>query len=148
MARVLLIIRNKMTNEKCWVLLGGVNEGLWWGKMSHQTQGSPCSVDFNYDWTIHREETKGDVVGFLHTHPNFSAHPSCRDDRTMKTWVLSFGKPMVCCIAGIDGLKAWWYYDDESDPVEQPVKKIGHLIFGTKLESVIKVEKVENKLLT
>lgn len=119
-----------MANEKSWVLLGGVNENLWWGRMTKQTQGLPCSVEFNYDWTLYREETKGDVVGWLHTHPGMLAYPSSRDHRTMKAWVTCFGKPLVACIHGVDGLRAWWYMDDESDPIEQQVKKLSHFIFG------------------
>jgi transcriptional regulator with XRE-family HTH domain len=119
-----------MANEKSWVLLGGVNENLWWGRMTKQTQGLPCSVEFNYDWTLYREETKGDCRGWLHTHPSFSANPSERDHRTMKAWVTCFGKPLVACIHGVDGLRAWWYLNDEDMPVEKPVKKLGHFIFG------------------
>lgn len=120
-----------MAVEKCWVLLGGIQDGLWWGKMSHETSGMPCSVDFNYDWTLHREETKQDIRGWAHTHPNMIASPSCRDDRTMKAWVCSFGKPLVCCIAGIDGLKAWWYLNDEDPPLlGRSVKRLGHYIVG------------------
>lgn len=118
-------------NEKCWILLGGVQESLWWGRMVKQTEGQPCSVDFNYNWVLNREEFYGDIVGFCHTHPSFLAHPSSRDDRTMKAWVTSFGRPLVCCIHGVDGLKAWWYMDDENDPLlARSVKKLSRFIVG------------------
>jgi hypothetical protein len=58
------------------------------------------------------------------------AHYSSRDDRTMKAWVLALGKPLVCCISGTDGLRAWWYLNDEDPPVEYQVKSLRGLVFG------------------
>jgi proteasome lid subunit RPN8/RPN11 len=50
-----------------------------------------------------REEGRGDVVGFLHTHPTASTAPSRRDVRTMRAWTAAFGKPLVCVILGSRG---------------------------------------------
>jgi proteasome lid subunit RPN8/RPN11 len=119
--------KNNACNEHCWVLLGHRDGDLWWGRMHKMTVGAPCSVAFDSKWVLEREEKKGDVVGFLHTHPGMVGHYSSRDDRTMKAWCLSAGRPLVCCIQGID---AWWYLDDESPPEELSVKQIGKLLFG------------------
>ena len=116
--------------ENMWVLLGEKHGDLWHGRMVHMSAGSPAQVAFNADKVIKREETHGDVVGFLHTHPSFSSHYSSRDDRTMKSWCLCFGKPLVCCIKGVDGLTAWWYLDDETPPEDYQVKRVNKLLFG------------------
>jgi proteasome lid subunit RPN8/RPN11 len=120
-----------MKREHCWVLLGSVRENLWFGRRAKMTRGAPCSVDFNADYVINREETKGDVIGWLHTHPGMIASPSNRDHRTMKAWVLALGHPLVCAIAGVDGLRAYWYMDDESEPIESAVcVKLANFIVG------------------
>ena len=118
------------SNEHCWVLLGHSDGDLWHGNMHKMSVGMPCSVAFDPDYVLRREEEKGDVIGFYHTHPSFPAHPSCRDDRTMWAMVCSFGKPMVCLIKGVDGLHAWWYVDDESPAEEFQVKQLGTFLFG------------------
>lgn len=119
-----------MMNEQCWVLVGGIDGDLWWGKKVRPTEGAPASVAFNPDYVIKREEQHHDVVGFIHTHPTFTAHYSMRDDRTMKAWISSFGRPLVCCILGTDGLRAWWYLNDEDEPVEYQAKSLRGLVFG------------------
>jgi proteasome lid subunit RPN8/RPN11 len=120
-----------MDVEHCWVLLGKVKENLFYGRQARMTRGAPCSVDFNASFVIEREETKGDVIGWLHTHPGMIASPSSRDHRTMKAWSCCLGKPLVCVIAGVDGLRAYWYMDDESDPIESAAcVKLGHYIVG------------------
>ena len=67
------------------------------------TIGSPAQVDFDWNYTLEREEQYGDVAGFLHTHPlvnDSSSRISCssRDYDTMSAWVDCFGKPLYCLI--------------------------------------------------
>ena len=116
-------------NEQSWVCTGGTFGRLWYGHLSHESEGEPCSVNFPYNWVMNREETKNDVVGFMHTHPNFLANPSNRDVSTMNQWILSFGKPLMCLIEGVDGLKAYLFYDDEKNFIRCPtVKQFGQLV--------------------
>lgn len=82
--------------------------------------GRPASVEFDGPAVLEREERKGDVIGFLHTHPNSDAEPSRRDLRTMRAWVSAFGKPLLCVIEGIDGLAAYRFDDDASDGERLP----------------------------
>ena len=63
---------------------------------------------------LEREESKHDILGFLHTHPNSVASPSRRDHDTMQAWVSALGKPLLCVIEGQDGLAAYCYEDDQS----------------------------------
>jgi proteasome lid subunit RPN8/RPN11 len=58
-----------------------------------------------------REESKGDVVGFYHTHPAGPPEPSQRDVRTMRAWVSSFGKPLLCLIESDGELAAYRFSD-------------------------------------
>lgn len=119
-----------MMNENCWVLVGGWEEDIWWGKRVKPTEGTPVSVNFSAEYVIQRDTNHKDIVGFIHTHPGMTAHYSSRDKRTMEAWTLALGKPLVCCIQGIDGLRAWWFLDDESDPIEYQVKSLRGLVFG------------------
>jgi hypothetical protein len=77
-----------------------------------------------------RELSHRDVVGFYHTHPNMAAWPSVIDHRAMHGWTLSFGKPMVCLIDGIEGIKAHWFIDDESEVYTGWVKRFGDIFIG------------------
>ena len=117
-------------NEQCWILVGENRDDLWWGKRVQRTEGEPCLVQFDPYYVLERDEKYGDVVGFIHTHPNFSAHYSGRDDLTMKAWVACLGKPLVCCIVGSDGLRAWWYENDEDRPEEFDSAAVEGLVFG------------------
>ena len=116
-------------NEQSWICTGGIMGRLWYGHLSHESEGHPGAVGFPASWVNAREKTKHDIVGFKHTHPSFTATPSLRDHATMHAWVCSFGKPLMCLIEGVDGLKAYLYYDDESDCIRcDTVKQFGQLI--------------------
>ena len=117
-------------NEVFMALLGGRIGKYWWGFGQWDSEGAPARVGFDWKLVQDREKTHGDVIGFWHTHPHFPATPSDRDRRTMGAWTLCFGRPLACCIEGIDGLKAHWYEDDEQPPVTAEIKRIGNLFFG------------------
>ncbi len=68
------------------------------GRLVKKVTGKPASVKFNGEWTLKREEKKGDVIGFWHTHPDGNLEPSERDIKTMKAWISCFGKPLFCVI--------------------------------------------------
>lgn len=69
--------------------------------------GGAARVDFDWAWVLRREESKGDVAGFYHTHPAGVPGMSARDRRTMQAWALSFGKPLVCAIRCGLRVRAW-----------------------------------------
>jgi proteasome lid subunit RPN8/RPN11 len=83
-----------------------------------KTTGEPASVEFDASWAMAREESRGDVVGFYHTHPSGVTQPSRRDDRTMHAWVSSFGRPLLCLIEADRIARAFRYDDDTSPAVE------------------------------
>jgi proteasome lid subunit RPN8/RPN11 len=76
------------------------------------TRGRRVDVAFDGRWVLGREERRGDVVGFYHTHPDGPTTPSDRDLRTMRAWVGSFGKPMLCIIE-CGGLPTAYRFDDD-----------------------------------
>lgn len=101
--------------EQCWVLLGERRGRIWLCHRERQEEGERASVRFDGLWVLEREEAHGDVVGFLHTHPDGPASPSDRDLRTMRAWCLAFGKPLLCLIDSPIGLCGYRFDDDESN---------------------------------
>jgi proteasome lid subunit RPN8/RPN11 len=71
-------------------------------------------VRFDGAGVLRREEARGDVLGFFHTHPDGAPSPSARDVRTMRAWCSSFGKPLLCVIASPEGLAGYRFDDDGS----------------------------------
>ncbi len=62
-------------NEKVAVLVGQRRGRLWHGRLRQRQTGSPNAVEFDWAWVMEREERRGDVIGFYHTHsPGLSAH--------------------------------------------------------------------------
>lgn len=100
--------------EQCWILLGERRGRVWLCNRERPEQGERTRVRFDGLWVLEREESHGDVVGFLHTHPDGPASPSDRDVRTMRAWCLAFGKPLVCLIDGPAGLRGYRFDGDES----------------------------------
>jgi proteasome lid subunit RPN8/RPN11 len=86
---------------------------VWLCRRVRRSSGDRASVEFDGAWVLKREETRGDVVGFLHTHPDGPESPSGRDVRTMRAWCSAFGKPLLCLIASPDGLRGY-RFDAES----------------------------------
>ncbi len=78
-------------------------------------EATPVSVEFDAQRVLKREETKGDIVGFYHTHPHqFGVSPSDRDIRTMAGWVSCFGKPLLCVIASRSEYRVWVFHSKEN----------------------------------
>lgn len=101
-------------NEKCWPLVGERRGRIWFARRWTQSVGRPVDVEFDAAAVLDREERKGDVIGFLHTHPQTTAVPSLRDLSTMRGWASCFGKPLLCVIDGIDGPAGYRFDSDVS----------------------------------
>lgn len=100
--------------EQCWALLGHRRGPLWYARRQRATRGTIASVEFDAAWVLAREEVRGDVVGFYHTHPTGSPNVSRRDVNTMRAWVESFGKPLLCIIESGSQLTAYRFGNDRS----------------------------------
>jgi proteasome lid subunit RPN8/RPN11 len=83
-----------------------------------RSSGARASVRFDGAWVLEREERRGDVLGFFHTHPDGPTCPSARDVRTMRAWCGAFGKPLLCLIASPEGVRGYRFDDDESKGVD------------------------------
>ncbi len=71
---------------------------MWLCCLHFLGSGSPTGVEFDWAVVIKREERRGDVLGFYHTHPFGLNRPSRRDVRTMRAWCDCLGKPLLCVI--------------------------------------------------
>ena len=100
-------------NEESGILVGSRRGNVWLGRLHRRRHGKPSSVDFDWAWVLEREERRGDVIGFWHTHPFGLDGPSRRDIRTMQGWVSCLGKPLLCLIQGRDSLVAHFFQTDE-----------------------------------
>ena len=87
--------------EVCYILIGDYRGGIAHAKMRWRRRGSPTTVSFDWNRVMQREELAGDVVGFYHTHPPGYLRMSARDEKTMRAWAFSFGKPLVCAIGSV-----------------------------------------------
>jgi proteasome lid subunit RPN8/RPN11 len=107
------VTRNAFVEES-WTLVGERRGPLWYARRVRPTSGDPASVAFDGAWALRREERRGDVVGFLHTHPAGFPRPSARDLRTMRAWCGAFGKPLLCVIVTAGRAVGYRFDDDES----------------------------------
>ena len=99
--------------EQSRVLTGRRQDSEWRLRLRRPTSGGRAWVEVDWAWALEREEVRGDVLGFYHTHPGMPAVPSERDLRTMQVWVACFGKPLLCVIEGKGGLAAYLFESDE-----------------------------------
>jgi len=120
----------KTLNEVYLGLVGHVVGHYWYGVGQWPNEGSPGEVEFDHNAVMKRDEEHGDVVGFFHTHPMSLASPSMTDYATMGAWTVCFGKPLVCCIKGVNGHKAHWFIDDETKHVTGWVRRFGDIWIG------------------
>lgn len=105
--------------EECWTLVGQRRGRIWYGRRVRPATGERASVRFDGIWVLKREEEHHDVLGFFHTHPGGPPAPSARDIRTMRAWCSSFGKPLLCLIASLEGVAGYRFDNDESNGVKQ-----------------------------
>lgn len=107
----------KPVAERCWALTGRRKGPFWHARRRRPATGEPANVEADAAWTLAREEARGDVAGFLHTHPCGPDAPSQVDVRTMRAWTSSLGKPLLCVIETPDGLAAFRFDHDRSKGV-------------------------------
>src|SRR5438046_470966 len=103
--------------EESWILVGGRHARMWRGRRLRHRGGECTTVTADGSWTLRRDETRGDIIGFMHTHPMGGLRPSDRDVRTMRAWCDALGKSLLCVIATPDAIGAWRFDDYRSSGV-------------------------------
>lgn len=111
-------------NERSAVVLAG-------GRLVRWREGGPAHVDFDAAWVLKREETKGDVAGFFHSHPPGVPGMSGRDRRTMQAWAQCFGRPLLCAIRCGRRTRAWLCGKDGTTVEAPSVTLIGRTLQWT-----------------
>jgi proteasome lid subunit RPN8/RPN11 len=84
--------------ETAYLLVGFADSDIVVARRIQRRKGTASSVQLDSDRVLAREEKKGDVVGFWHTHPAGYAQQSRQDERTMAAFCRCFGKPLICVI--------------------------------------------------
>lgn len=114
--------------EECWVLKGRIIGTFWIARYDRYSVGRIARVAFDPEYV---EDNHTQIVGWLHTHPHWIASPSITDLTTMRAWVLSLGRPLLCMIESTTELRAYWFMDDESEPIDEGwFIRIGKYIIG------------------
>jgi hypothetical protein len=101
--------------EESWTLVGVRHGGTWRCRRLRYRRGQPASVTADGRWALAREESRGDILGFMHTHPMGGLAPSARDVRTMRAWCDALGKSLLCVIATPSAIGAWRFDDYRGD---------------------------------
>jgi proteasome lid subunit RPN8/RPN11 len=107
--------------ELCWIIVGQRRGPIWLGRKMRRISGERSSVAFDAAWVLQREESRHDVVGFWHTHPDGPDSPSSRDVRTMRAWCSAFGKPLLCVIQSPNRITGYCFHNDESEGMPLPI---------------------------
>lgn len=80
--------------ERCWIVYGFWIGPFVIGKLKYLSEGETCSVDFDWQKGLSKY-----VLGWFHTHPeSVSLSPSNEDIKTMKSWVRTLERPLICGI--------------------------------------------------
>jgi len=117
-------------SERSWALVRLFSCGLFDICIAkYPTIGEPHEVRLAWDKVLDREETKGDIVGFYHTHPNSSGNFYSEKDRvTMTDWCSCFGKLLYCVIKSKTATKTF-HFNKEGHQETTAAFKIGSLVF-------------------
>jgi len=92
--------------EECWFLYGKKIGSFYFGWTVYHSEGTAGSVDFDWEKAL-----KGNLLGWFHTHPGVKhILPSSTDNKTMRSWVRSAGRPMLCGIVCGDDMECYSYY--------------------------------------
>ncbi len=119
-----------MERDRCWTLVGTCENGTWHAKTHRRISGKPSSVEADWEWTLRREEKRGDVIGFAHTHPSGAGiTPSERDIRTLRAWRIALGKPLLMLIQ--DGILIAGYVLHSDDDELKSIMSVTRAEQGT-----------------
>ncbi len=105
-----------MDRERCWTLVGICEHDAWRVMKRRRISGRPALVEADWEWTLRREEKRGDVIGFAHTHPSGAGTgPSERDVRTLRAWRIALGKPLLMLIEDGETIAGYVLHTDDGE---------------------------------
>lgn len=92
--------------ECCW-FLWGVRIGKYFiGWLQFHSRGEPASVEFNWEKGISKF-----LLGWFHTHPEgYGLSPSQTDQKTMRGWVRTLERPLICGIRDLQEYKTYIFF--------------------------------------
>jgi hypothetical protein len=80
--------------EQCWFLWGFKIGPFLIGWTTYHSIGETCSVEFDWEKGLSKF-----LLGWFHTHPKeISLEPSQEDQKTMRAWVRTLERPLICGI--------------------------------------------------
>lgn len=95
----------KFNREKCWFLVGKKIGQFYVGKIVYHSQGNTLKVDFDWESAVNER-----VLGFYHTHIDGLPYLSDEDETTMRAWVRSEGRSMLCGVITDESQSCWIFY--------------------------------------
>lgn len=82
------------SREECWFLYG-IRIGAWYiGFLRHHSIGEWASVEFDWEKALESRF----LLGWFHSHPDGITTPSSTDHKTMRSWVRTVERPLICGI--------------------------------------------------
>jgi len=83
-----------MFKERCWFLYGFKIGRIVIGWLKYHSEGETASVEFDWEKGLNRF-----LLGWFHTHSDsFGLRPSSEDAKTMRAWVRTLERPLICGI--------------------------------------------------
>jgi len=80
--------------EHCWFIYGITIGKFSIGILRYHSSGSEGEVEFSW-----KKAQNPNLIGWYHTHPGEKfLYPSSTDESTMRSWIKSINKPMLCGI--------------------------------------------------
>lgn len=128
--------------EESLVLTGRRSGAVWLARGHRAVRGEASRVEADWRWALEREERRGDVLGFFHTHPpGTGTAPSPRDIRTMQAWCGALGKPLLCVIACAGETQSTIFQSDEHAGRDLPITEC----FGRNVWVIVDASEMEEK---
>jgi len=88
------IMENNMSVEECWFVYGFKFLNLYIGFLKYHSIGSAAEVDFDWEKVL----ASKNLIGWCHSHPDHFEVASGTDHKTMRSWVRTLEKSLICCI--------------------------------------------------
>lgn len=87
-------IEQQEFRERCWFIYGFWLGSIAIGWLKYNSIGENQSVEFDWKKCLSKF-----IIGWFHTHSNqLELVPSEEDKKTMRSWVRSLNKPLICGI--------------------------------------------------